>query len=538
MKSTLFTIFIGIVVVVLLVPAYAAGTGGSDIPVLELQKVYSGLSPDIRFPSGFGGPDSVLPAWSGSGSSPKALVIQQLKNQTFAPALPANGLEKPLPTPTPVPTPGYTVPDPSKYYDGPSKESLILQYSSQKAAMLNSLQVQTGTKATTSVTQNGKMVIQANNQFALDLYSRLASEAGTAGGNMFFSPWSISSALAITYEGARGTTADEIQEVFHFPADDATRRTGFYELSTGLNRGGSGYTLRTANALWAEKTYSFLPAFISTARNSYSAYVTNLDFIGNPEASRTTINQWVAGQTENRIKDLLPPGSIDPLTRLVITNAIYFKGTWDKQFDKENTVEDTFRVSPSQTVPVQMMRKTDEDAKYWYAETDTLQVLGMPYAHKDGKALSMLVLLPKDGNLQAAEQSLTAQELAELQQALVYKRVMVYFPRFRLETDYCLSDTLKEMGMPTAFTGGADFSGMDGTGGLWIDDVFHKAFVDVNEEGTEAAAATAVAMTLAYESSFEPIPVFRADHPFIFLIQDDDTGNILFIGRVVNPNGG
>ena len=413
----------------------------------------------------------------------------------------------------------------------------MTQYSSEKAAMLNSLQTPTGTKVTTTVSENSKKVVQANNQFALDLYSRIVNDPHQAGQNIFFSPWSISSALAITYEGARGSTADEIQSVFHFPADTATRRTGFSEIISGLNRGGNGYTLRTANALWAEKTYPFLLSYMSIGRNSYSAHVTNLDFINNPEDSRTTINQWVEDQTEDRIKDLLPAGSIDDLTRLVITNAIYFKGTWDKQFEKENTIEEDFRVSPSQTVRVPMMQRTDKEAKYWYAETDTLQVLGMPYAHKDGKALSMLVLLPRDDDLEAVEISLTPQKVLELQQALVYKQVKVYFPKFRLETDYCLSDTLKKMGMPTAFTVGADFSGMDGTGGLFIDDVFHKAFVDVNEEGTEAAAATAVVMTLSYHMEYEPIPVFRADHPFIFLIQDDETGNILFMGRVVNPAG-
>ncbi len=414
----------------------------------------------------------------------------------------------------------------------------MAQYSSEKAVMIKSIQAQPGTKITPTVTENGKKVTQANNQFAIDLYTCLAEDPERAGENLFFSPWSISTALAITYEGSRGKTADEIQAVFHFPADKTTRRTGFYEIISGLNRGGTGYTLRTANALWAEKTYPFLPEYTYTVRNSYSASVANLDFINNPEDSRTTINMWVAQQTSARIQDLLPSGSIDPLTRLVITNAIYFKGTWDKQFSKDNTVEEEFLVSPSQTVRVPMMKQTDEDVEFWlYTETDTLQVLGMPYAHKDGKELSMLVILPKGGDLEPVEQSLDTTSLSEMQQAMVYKQVMVYFPRFRLEADYHLSDILKEMGMPTAFIPGeADLSGMDGTTDLYIDDVFHKAFVDVNEEGTEAAAATAVAVSgMAY---IEPIPVFRADHPFIFLIQDNDTGNILFMGRVVNPVSG
>ncbi len=527
----------------IIVPAVSAGFEGLNDPGLSgIAKPYPWLTSNTSPSATIDEVKSSLLKSSAFEPGAKSQVLQTLKNQTFLPPLPDTGVINPLPTPspstTPTPAPGFFIPDPSNYPAGTGKEALLTHYSSEKAAMLDSLRIPTGVKDPAEpASESGKKVVQANNQFALELYSRLISDPGQAGENIFFSPWSISSALAITYEGARGMTAEEIQSVFHFPTDTATRQTGFYEISTGLNRGGSGYTLRTANALWAEKTYPFLPSYTSIARSSYSAHVTNLDFIGNAEPSRETINRWVADQTANKIQDLLPEGSIDKSTRLVITNAIYFKGTWDEQFEKENTIEEDFRITPSQTVRVPMMRRTDRDAKYWYAETDTLQVLGMPYAHKDGKDLSMFVLLPRDDDLNAVEISLTPGIVSELQQALVYQQVKVYFPKFRLETDYRLSDTLKKMGMPIAFTEAADFSGMDGTGGLFIDDVFHKAFVDVNEEGTEAAAATAVAMTLAYHMDYEPVPVFRADHPFIFLIQDDDTGNILFMGRVVNPNG-
>jgi serpin B len=527
MRSKLPAVAIGALIFTVLIAAPVAGIEGAN------QKIYPGSGSDAY-------PSSVVDEWKSSlskqtilASGSKTQAIQSLKNQSFTSA--DFGLQKPSPTPTPVP--GADILSPSKYTGSQSKESLMAAYSSEKAAMMKSIPGQISTKDTTPVSNTSKSVVQANNQFALDLYYRLVGDPYQEGANIFFSPWSISTALAITYEGARGPTAEEIQSVFHFPPDAGSRRTGFYEISSGLNRGGTGYTLRTANALWAEKTYPFLPSYISIARNSYSAYLTNLDFINNPEVSRTTINRWVAEQTADRIQDLLPEGSVHPETRLVITNAIYFKGTWDKQFSEKNTIDEEFRISPSQTVTVPMMRRTDKDAKYGYAETDTLQVLDIPYAHKDGKKLSMLVILPRDGDLGAAEASLTAGKVSELQQALVYKQVKVYLPRFRLETDYRLSDTLKEMGMPTAFTPAADFSGMDGTGGLWIDDVFHKAFVDVNEEGTEAAAATAVSMTMGMEFPIEPIPEFRADHPFIFLIQDDDTGNILFMGRVVNPKG-
>jgi len=270
--------------------------------------------------------------------------------------------------------------------------------------------------------------------------------------------------------------------------------------------------------LWAENTYPFLNDYITTAEEYYSADLTNLDFINKPEESRLTINKWAEEKTEEKIKNLIPAGMIDPMTRLVITNAIYFRGTWVKQFDKNNTYEADFITSSGETVKVWMMQRTDEDAIYGYAENDEFRMLKMPYEHECGKELSMIAVLPKDNDLRL-----------EIQQ------VLVYFPKFKIETEYTLSETLKEMGMPTAFSDAADFSGMDGTTGLFISDVVHKAYVDVNEEGTEAAAATAVVMELKAVSEEEPVPVFRADHPFIFLIQDNETGNILFMGRISNP---
>ncbi|MCM2465451.1 serpin family protein [Methanoculleus oceani] len=378
-------------------------------------------------------------------------------------------------------------------------------------------------------------VAAGNNRFAADLYRQLAGDPQYAGQNLFFSPYSISSALAITYEGARGTTADEIGSVLHLPENESLRRAGFAGLDAALNSGDANYTLRTANALWAEETYPFLPEYIETAGRWYSANATNLDFVNNPEASRQTINRWVEERTEDKIRDLLPAGSINPLTRLVITNAIYFKGTWVEQFDANETTEEEFRVAENETVQVRMMQRTDEDAVYGYAQTDTLQALEMPYAHGNGTELSMLVLLPKEDNLTAAEEALDAETLAELRESLVRERVRVFFPKFTLETEYSLPPTLAAMGMPTAFTGEADLSGMDGTDMLFISEVVHKAFVDVNEEGTEAAAATGVVVNLKSAPVEDFTPVFRADHPFVFLIVEEDSGTILFMGRVANP---
>jgi serpin B len=390
--------------------------------------------------------------------------------------------------------------------------------------------------------QSEQNVVDANNRFALELYMKLAKDQNFADTSLFFSPFSISSALALTYEGARGTTADEIRGVFHFPEDTTVLRDGFSEINDGINSGDSRYTLRTANALWAEKTYTFLPGYVSTAETCYHAPVTNLDFITRPEDSRITINEWVEDRTEQKIQDLLPPGSVDTSTRLVITNAVYFKGAWVKQFDAAETQEADFMVTPgvvptATTTRVQMMQRIDRDAVFGYTETDQFQVLRMPYAHESGKQLSMIVLLPKGTTLEAVEDSLDTLDLASLRTSLPTGRVDVYFPKFRLETSYSLRGTLTDMGMPLAFSDAADFSGMDGSTDLSISDVVHKAFVDVNEEGTEAAAATGVIIAATGFMPAEPVPVFRADHPFLFLIVDDETGNILFMGRVVNPNG-
>lgn len=378
-------------------------------------------------------------------------------------------------------------------------------------------------------------VVSANNRFAYDLYHTLAADEVAPGENIFFSPFSISTALSLAGEGAKGVTADEIFAVLHLPDDTTTRQEGFSSLITALNRPDAAYTLQTANALWAEQTYPFLPAYIDTAERYYAAEVRNLDFIGAPEASRQTINLWVANETAGKIAELIPKGVIDSLTRLVITNAIYFKGTWVLQFDVNETKEAPFDTGTGTPVMVDMMERTDEDAWYAYGETDDLQLLRMPYANESGQSLSMLVLLPKGTDIAAAEAALGTDALAETIVEMEERKVRVFFPKFSMDLSYSLPKTLAAMGMPTAFSGNADFSGMDGKGNLYISDVIHQATVDVTEEGTEAAAATAVVMRLT--SVEEPVPpvVFRADHPFVFQIEDDDTGAVLFIGRVADP---
>jgi len=276
----------------------------------------------------------------------------------------------------------------------------------------------------------------------------------------------------------------------------------------------------------AKSRFQLLEEYRDTIERYYGGKITRLDYARDPEGSRQTINSWVEDKTEDKIKDLIPPGILNPDTVLVLTNAIYFKGTWVLQFDPKDTIDEDFTTSAGQIVKVPMMRLTGKDAEFNYAETDEIQILEMPY---EGEDLSMLIILPKENNLEDIEESLTTEKLSEWKNMLKKQRVDIYIPKFKLETKYSMKDTLTKMGMPTAFTPAADFSGINGQGGIWIDKVIHQAFVEVNEEGTEAAASTAANMITAAQ------PVFRADHPFIFIIQQKDTGNILFLGRVSDP---
>lgn len=396
-------------------------------------------------------------------------------------------------------------------------------------------------------------VVAANNQFAFDLYSKYKSQDG----NMFFSPYSISTALAMTYEGARGKTAEEMQAVLHFPTDDDVRRAGFAKIHNDLNKPDKKYILNTANALWAQNDFTFLDGYFGTVGRYYGGKVTNLDFKGKTEESRVTINKWVEEQTNNRIKDLIPSGVITEFTRLVLTNAVYFKGDWILKFDKGLTKERDFKINPAKTVKTQMMSLTGEN-KFNYVETDDLQILEMPYV---GNEVSMLILLPKEGTLDSVESSISSEKLSEWKRWLREELVVeVDVPKFKFDTKYFLTKDLVAMGMPTAFArptfvpptdfSGANFTSMTGeccmTGQdcspitcLFITDVIHQAFVEVNEEGTEAAAATAVVMGKATSAgTYKPRYKFIADHPFIFLIQDKTTGTILFLGRVSNPTKG
>jgi serpin B len=370
--------------------------------------------------------------------------------------------------------------------------------------------------------------VNASNTFAYFLLSNIAQKDK---GNIFFSPYSISDAFSMAYEGARGETASEIQSVFGF-ADMQTQRESIRELDSKINSPDANYTLKLANALWVQKTFPILQEYSDSLQKYYSAKAENLDFVDNPDGSRVVINKWVEDKTNDKIVDLLPKGSLNNLTRVVLTDAVYFKGMWLTKFNESETKEANFSVSENNTVKVPMMHV---QTGFKYLEDGDLKILEMPYS---GENLSMMVILPKDGDLNHLINLLSSDKLNQWRNNLAVKEVSVHMPKFMLHTKYTLKDNLSEMGMPLAFDPYvADFSGIDGQKDLYIDNVYHDAFVDVNEKGTEAAAATAIVfMTVMGENvGVQPIE-FNADHPFVFLIHDNKTGLILFAGQMVDPS--
>jgi len=372
------------------------------------------------------------------------------------------------------------------------------------------------------------VVAKGNTEFALDLYAKLRLEEG----NLFLSPYSISSALAMTYAGARARTAEQMARTLHFTLPNDRLHPTFGGLTRGLNDGGKkgDYELAVANALWGQKGEKWLPEFLALNREHYGAGLNEVDFIGATEHARQTINRWGEKETRERIKDLLKPGVLRPNTRLVLTNAIYFKGLWLGQFNEEATRDAPFHLTADKTTTVPMMNQT---GPFKYMQDNGFKALELPYK---GKRLSMVVFLPdKVDGLAGFEKTLTAESLSKwLSRLRRTPKVIVGLPKFKVTAEFRLGKVLKSLGMTDAFSGAADFSGMNGLKNLFISAVVHKAFVDVNEEGTEAAAATAVVIGRT-SVMVRPPPVFRADHPFLFLIRDNVSGCILFLGRVLYP---
>jgi len=375
------------------------------------------------------------------------------------------------------------------------------------------------------------MLVNGNSDFAFDLYQALNKEDD----NIFYSPYSISLALAMTYAGARGETEKQMADTLHFTLPQDRLHPTFNGLDLELSQRGKGakgkdeggFRLNIANAIWGQRDYHFLTTFLDLLAENYGAGLRVLDFTEEPEKSRITINEWVSDEIEGRIKDLLPPGSVTALTRLVLTNAIYFNAAWQYPFDEDATKDGPFHLLDGGEVTVPMMR---QGKSLGCAEGEGYQAVELPY---DGRQLSMLILLPRAGRFETFEKSLDTQRVNDILKNLASRQVALTMPRFEFESSFSLGETLAAMGMADAFSN-ADFSGMTGSRDLFIADVVHKAFVSVDEDGTEAAAATAVIMpTSGPPGTTVEVTIER---PFIFLIRDIETGAILFVGRVVNPS--
>jgi len=369
-------------------------------------------------------------------------------------------------------------------------------------------------------------IVNANNAFAVDLYDQLEA----AEGNLFFSPYSISVAFGMAGSGAGGNTADQMGSVLHFdgkPVEAAAGQGALQRLLNGIQSKGN-IQLAIANSIWPERSYPFRKNYLDVLDGHFDVSASPCDFKGKAEAERQRINRWVEEQTNDRIKDLMPEGSVSPMTRLVLANAVYFKGDWAEQFKASATKDTPFFTAEGVpvTVPMMMQKK-----KFRYAQHPGLKVLSMPYAGGD---LSMLIVLPdtNDG-LAKLESELSAEKLEQWTDGLRQAEVLVHFPKFKAESSFQLNRTMQALGMTDAFHfERADFSGMTDRDDLYLSDAVHKAFIEVNEEGTEAAAATGIGFRAV---SLELMHVFRADHPFLYLIRHESTGSILFMGRMTNP---
>lgn len=374
---------------------------------------------------------------------------------------------------------------------------------------------------------------EAVNAFAFNFYREFYTDPENTG-NVFNSPYSIFTALAMTYEGAKGLTAEEMASVLNVEQENESFHQYMQTLYTYLNEN-SEYNISTANALWPSIDYQLLQEYIDVIETYYGGKVAEVDY-SDPEQAAEIINSWVENQTNNLIQNLVPPSAIDPvLTKLILTNAIYFKGTWKVQFDEDNTTDREFTTSSGESIDIQTMCLVNTEDRFNYTENNNFQVLELPY---NGNEISMMIFLPKeDSDLSEVINSMDKDSYSELISAMTQRQVDIYLPKFEIKTPlYTLNDYLINLGMPTAFGSYANFSGLDGIGGLYISKVLHKAFIEVNEEGTEAAAATAVIMFKSSAGEDDSARLeFDCDHPFLFTIHHKETGTILFMGTVDNP---
>jgi serpin B len=384
---------------------------------------------------------------------------------------------------------------------------------------------------TSAGTADLEALVSGDDAFALELYQALRSQPG----NLFFSPYSISAALAMVYAGARGETEAQMAQTLHFDLPQADLHASFRALAEELARRGQGaqgtdekgFRLDVVNALWGQKGYKFLEEYLSLLSAYYGAEMQRVNY-SQPEKARAAINDWVSKQTEERIKDLIPPGGVDDRTRLVLTNAIYFNAAWANPFWESATADGPFTRLDGSQVTVPMMSRT---ASSYYAAGDGYQAVELPY---DRWETSMVILLPEKDKFEEFEASLDGAKLKQILAGLGSDQVALTMPKFEFDAEFSLADALSAMGMPVAFAAGADLSGMTREEDLFISDVFHKAFVSVDENGTEAAASTAVVAVPVSSNPPKPVEV-KVDRPFLFLIRDVETDAILFLGRVVDP---
>ena len=378
-----------------------------------------------------------------------------------------------------------------------------------------------------------------NRAFSAGLYQKLRTQDG----NLFFSPYSISLALAMTYGGAQAETTRQMADAMRFslpperlhPAFNALDlyleslgNPGSEKQKTPSGESGQDFQLTIANSIWGQKDFGFLPAYLDLLAQNYGAGLRLVDFSGAPEPSRQAINDWVSQQTRDRIKDLFPQDTIDENTRLALVNAIYFKASWYNAFDDTNTSDGIFHLADGGQVKVPMM--VSGSAASYYEQGDGFQAVGLPYL---GETTRLVVVMPDEGQFDAFEAGLNAEKLVQILNGLSGAKIELTLPKFKIESSFNLSETLAGMGMPDAFDSGkADFSGMDGQRDLFISQVVHKAYVSVDEKGTEAAAATGVAMGV---TAIQYPTVVRVDRPFLFFIYEQKSGTILFAGRVMNP---
>ena len=397
-----------------------------------------------------------------------------------------------------------------------------------------------GRIANPQVAKNDQDELSAGNRgFSAGLYQKLRTQDG----NLFFSPYSISLALAMTYGGAQAETARQMAEAMHFSLPPERLHPAFNALDLYLaslgnpaaekqnqanGESGQGFQLSIANSIWGQRDFAFLPAYLDLLAQNYGAGLRLVDFAGSPEPARQVINDWVSQQTKDKIKELFPQGSINENTRLALVNAIYFKASWLNAFYEENTSDGIFHLKDGGQVQTPMM--TSGSAASYYEKGDGFQAVALPYL---GDTTRMVVVMPDEGQFDAFEAGLTVEKIDQILNGLSGAEVELTLPKFKVESSFNLGETLAGMGMADAFdTSKADFSGMDGLRDLFISQVVHKAFVNVDEKGTEAAAATGVAVGA---TAIQYPTVVKVDRPFLFFIYDQKTGTILFAGRVMDP---